>query len=128
MARWRTTLAASHQPMSTEPKLAPRHSEDTLVNTLQAWLAVGAPALALAAGLFAGRSVVRSAVGYLVLVLTLLFFLVVPRSPVSAGVVGSIAFLLVASGRGETEVETRPYGHDVPERVDDPNIPEPRRV
>lgn len=97
------------------------------MNTLQAWLTVGIPALALAAGLFAGRSVVRSAFGYLVLALALVFFLLVPRSPVSAGVIGTVAFLLVASGRGEIDVETSSYGHDVPERVGDPEIPEPRR-
>jgi hypothetical protein len=98
------------------------------VNTVQAWLVVGIPALAVAAGLFAGRSPVRSAFGYLVLATTFVFFLLVPSSPVSAGVIGTIAFLLVASGRGDPQVESEPYDHDVPFRVGDPEIEEPRRI
>ncbi len=98
------------------------------MNTLQAWLVVGVPALALAAGLFAGRSQVRASFGYLVLAATFVFFLVVPDSPLSAGVVGAIAFLLVAAGRGDAQVESESYGQEVPLRVDDPEIDEPQRV
>jgi hypothetical protein len=99
------------------------------VNTLQTWIFVGIPALVLAAGLFAGRSTVRAAFGYVVLVVTLLVFLLVPRSPTSAGVVGMVAFLLVAAGRGFAEDEKREdYGQRVPDRVGDEEVEEPRRV
>lgn len=93
------------------------------MTTLQAWIVVGVPGLALAAGLFAGRSSVRSAFGYLVLTLLFIFFLLVPRSPVSAASVGTIAFLLVAAGRGQAEVELQ-----VPMRVGDPEVEEPRHL
>jgi hypothetical protein len=96
---------------------------------MQAWLLVGAPALALVAGLFAGRSPTRAAFGYLVLALTFVFFLVVPESAVSAGILGTIAFLLVAAGRGQSEVETAEnWGQLVPDREGDDNVDEPRRV
>ncbi len=98
------------------------------MNTLQAWLVVGVPALALTAGLFAGRSQVRAAFGYLVLAVTFVFFLVVPDSPLSAGSIGAIAFLLVAAGRGDAQVENEPYGQEVPVRVDDPAVEDPTRV
>lgn len=98
------------------------------MNTLQAWLVVGVPALAITAGLFAGRSVVRSTFGYLALALTFLFFLVYVDSPVSAGVIGVAFFLLVALGRGGDDVESGAVGHDVPFRVDDPNVDDPRRI
>ncbi len=96
------------------------------MTTLQAWIVVGVPGLALAGGLFAGRSPVRSAFGYLVLTLLFAFFLLVPRSGVSAASVGTIAFLLVAAGRGQANEEVQ--GYDVPMRVDDPEVEEPRRV
>lgn len=98
------------------------------MNTLQAWLVVGVPALALTAGLFSGRSLVRSTFGYLVLALTFLFFLVFVDSPVSAGAIGVVFFLLVALGRGGEDVEEGAVGHDVPVRVDDPNVDDPRRI
>lgn len=98
------------------------------MDTIQGWLIVGVPALVLIAGLFAGRSLVRSAFGYLVLALTFIFFLIVVEDTASAAVLGSIAFLLVASGRGDPRTEEEPYGHDVPFRVDDPEIEEPERV
>ncbi len=96
------------------------------MTTLQAWIVVGVPGLALAAGLFAGRSPVRSAFGYLVLTLLFAFFLLVPRSGVSAASIGTIAFLLVAAGRGQAIEEMQ--GHEVPMRVDDPEVEEPRRA
>lgn len=98
------------------------------MNTVQAWLVVGIPALAITAGLFAGRSVVRSTFGYLALALTFLFFLVYVDSPVSAGVIGVGFFLLVALGRGGDDVESEVVGHDVPVRVDDPEVDDPRRI
>jgi hypothetical protein len=99
------------------------------VNTLQAWLIVGVPALVFIAGAFAGRSPVRAAAGYLLLAATFVFFLVVPRDPVSAGAIGAIGFFLVALGRGTTEVEAEEEDYrKVPFRVDDPNVDEPRRV
>lgn len=99
------------------------------MNTLQAWIIVGVPALTFAAGAFAGRSTLRAAVGYLVLAATFVFFLLVPRDPVSAGVVGTIGFLLIAVGRGTTVVEAEEDDYrKVPFRVGDPNVDEPRRV
>lgn len=98
------------------------------MSTLQAWLVVGVPALAIIAGLFAGRSIVRSTFGYLALALTFLFFLIYVDSPVSAGVVGVVFFLLVALGRGEDLVESEDVGHGVAFRVDDPNVDDPRRI
>lgn len=98
------------------------------MNTLQAWLIVGIPAVAITAGLFAGRSVVRSTFGYLALALTFLFFLIYVDSPVSAGVIGVGFFLLVALGRGGDDVESEAPGHGVPTRVDDPNVDDARRI
>jgi hypothetical protein len=96
------------------------------MTTFQAWIVLGVPGLVLAAGLFAGRSPARSAFGYLVLTLLFAFFLLVPRSGVSAASIGTIAFLLIAAGRGQAGVERE--DHEVPMRVDDPEVEEPRRV
>ena len=98
------------------------------MNTVQAWLVVGVPALAITAGLFAGRSLVRSTFGYLGLTATFLFFLIVVDSPASAAAIGVVFFLLVALGRGEDQVEEGSVGHDVPVRVGDPNVDDPRRI
>ncbi|MDP9023537.1 MAG: hypothetical protein M3N57_12735 [Actinomycetota bacterium] len=98
------------------------------MSTLQAWLIVGIPGLVIAAALFAGRSPVRAAFGYLALAILFGFLLLVPRSPMSAAFVGTIGFLLVAAGRGETAVETQPAARDVPMRVDDPDVDQPERV
>lgn len=98
------------------------------MNTLQSWLVVGVPGLALAAGLFAGRSPLRSWFGYLALTLVFVFFLLVTRSPLSAGAVGSIIFLLVAAGRGDPRVEQEEYVQGVPMRVDDPLVDPPERA
>jgi hypothetical protein len=103
--------------------------EEADVNAIQAWLFVGLPALVLVAALFAGRSMVRAAFGYLVLALAIAFFLLVPGDAVSAGAIGMIGFLLVAAGRGQAEVEnTEDWGQRVPMRVDDEDVDEPRRV
>jgi uncharacterized membrane protein YoaK (UPF0700 family) len=70
------------------------------VDVLQTWLIFGVPGLVLAAGMFAGRSQLRSLVGYAVLVALVVVFLVVPGDIISAASVGLIAFFLVALGRG----------------------------
>lgn len=70
------------------------------MDLLQTWLIVGVPGLMITAGLFVGRSQVRSWIGYLVLVALVAVFLLVPGDVVSAAAVGLIAFLLVATGRG----------------------------
>ena len=75
------------------------------MNSLQAWLIFGIPGLAVVVGMFAGRSVVRSAIGYLALALTFVLFLLVANDPASAAVIGAIGFLLVAIGRGSTAEE-----------------------
>lgn len=98
------------------------------MSTLQAWLVVGIPALAIIGGLFAGRSPIRASFGYLLLALLFLFFLLVPASQVSAGAIGVVALLLVAAGRGEDDVEARTPGHGVPMRVDDPEVDDVRRI
>ncbi|MGH3442651.1 MAG: hypothetical protein ACRDUY_11540 [Nitriliruptorales bacterium] len=98
---------------------------------LQAWLVVGIPGLVLAAGLLGGRTRAYSFAGYGVLAATFLFFLLVADDAVSAGVVGTVIFLLVAVGRGQQAVEQadrEQLWHDVPSRVDDPNLEDPRRV
>lgn len=97
------------------------------MNTLQGWLIVGVPATVLVAGLFSTRHPVRAPFGYLVLALLFLFFLVVVHSPVSAAVVGVATFVLVAMGRGDPRTEEE-APHEVPLRVDDPNIDDPERV
>lgn len=98
------------------------------MTTLQSWLLVGIPGLALAAGLFAGRSPLRSWFGYLALTAVFVFFLLVPRSPLSAGFVGTIEFLLVAAGRGDPRVEREEPLQGVPMRVDDPVVDRPERA
>ncbi len=77
------------------------------MNLLQTWLIFGVPGLVLAAGLFAGRSRMRSLVGYLVLVVLVVTFLLVPGDVISAAAVGLITFLLVAVGRG-MQADTQP--------------------
>ena len=81
------------------------------MDTLQAWLVVGVPALAIVAAMFARRSPILTSVGYFVLALAFIFFLTVPRDPVSAMVVGFLGILLIASGRGGPVEEV----HDDPE-------------
>lgn len=72
---------------------------------LQVWLVVGVPALVLACALFYGRSRVRTGLGYLVLMVAFALMLTVDRG--SAAVIGGVAALLYAAGRGgsaESEV------------------------
>lgn len=81
------------------------------MDVLQAWLIVGIPALAVIGALYVGRSATRALVGYLVIAATLIFFLTVPESTVSAAAVGLIGFFLVATGRG-TESDEAPEHHE----------------
>ena len=80
------------------------------MDVLQTWLIVGVPGLAAAAALFAGRSKVRSLVGYLVLIALVVTFLLVPNDVISAASVGLIAFVLVALGRG-LQADAEPEHH-----------------
>ena len=68
------------------------------MSILQVWLVVGVPALVLACALFYGRSRVRSALGYVVLAVAFALMLTVDRG--SAAVIGGVAALLYAAGRG----------------------------
>lgn len=68
------------------------------MSILQVWLVVGVPALVLAFALFYGTSPLRSALGYLVLMGAFGLMLTVDRG--SAAVIGGIAALLYAAGRG----------------------------
>lgn len=76
------------------------------MDVLQAWMIVGVPALAVAFGLFAGRSKLRATIGYLVLLALVVLFVLIPDGGLSAAVVGLIGVFLVANGRG-TDVDTR---------------------
>ena len=98
------------------------------MNTAQAWLIVGVPALAITAAMFIGRSLIRSAAGYLILAVTFVFFLIVVEDMVSAGAIGAVGFLLVARGRGSEQVELEDEHEEVPMRVGDPEVAETRHV
>ena len=78
--------------------------------------------------MFIGRSLVRSAAGYFVLAVTFVFFLTVVEDKVSAGIIGAVGFLLVARGRGTELVESEGEHDEVPLRVGDPEVPEPRHA
>ena len=68
------------------------------MSILQVWLVVGVPALVLACALFYGRSRLRTALGYVVLLAAFGLMLTVDRG--SAAVIGGIVALLYAAGRG----------------------------
>jgi hypothetical protein len=70
------------------------------VDLLQSWMIVGVPGLALALGLFSGRSKVRSWYGYGVLAALIVFFVTVPGDAISAVGLGIIVVAFVATGRG----------------------------
>jgi len=70
------------------------------VTALQAWIIVGVPGALVLAALFVGRSRVRAMIGYVVLLLVLLVFVLVAHDPLSAAAFGMIAFVFVANGRG----------------------------
>lgn len=83
------------------------------MSILQAWLIVGVPALITVGAMFAGRSVVRARIGYVILAATVLFFLLVPGDGVSAAGLSLVAFVLVASGRGTyVDREASEHHHD----------------
>lgn len=65
---------------------------------MQVWLVAGIPLLALAFALFYGRSRIRTALGYLVLLIA--FGIVVAVHPASGAAIGAVAALLYAAGRG----------------------------
>ena len=65
---------------------------------LQAWLVVGVPLLIVAFALFYGRSRVRTALGYLALLLAFGVMVTIDRS--SAAVIGGLAALAYGAGRG----------------------------
>lgn len=85
------------------------------MDVLQTWLIVGVPGLVVAAGLFAGRSRVRSLVGYGILVALVVTFLLVPGDVISAASIGLIAFVLVALGRG-MQADEEPEHHQTRDR------------
>jgi hypothetical protein len=70
------------------------------VDLLQSWMIVGVPGLALALGLFSGRSKLRAWFGYAVLAALLVFFVTVPGDMISAALLGTIAVGFIATGRG----------------------------
>jgi hypothetical protein len=75
------------------------------VNLLQTWLIVGVPLLAGSCYLFVGRNKTFARFGYLGLAALIVTLLTVPQEAgqgraISAGVVGALAFVLVANGRG----------------------------
>lgn len=70
------------------------------MTVLQAWIAIGVPGLLAAAGLFVGRSKVRAWLGFAVLAGLTAIFAFVPGGGPSAAVVGLVAAMLVATGRG----------------------------
>jgi membrane protein implicated in regulation of membrane protease activity len=70
------------------------------MDVLQTWVLIGVPGLAIATALFVGRSVLRAWFGYAVLAaLTAVFFLT-PGGGVSTAIVGAVAVVFVANGRG----------------------------
>ena len=75
------------------------------MSILQVWLVAGVPGLVLALALFYGRSRVRTALGYLVLLATFAVVSLVDRA--SGAVIGGLAALLYAAGRGGQE-DARP--------------------
>ncbi|MTV24004.1 hypothetical protein FTX61_01000 [Nitriliruptoraceae bacterium ZYF776] len=83
----------------------PAAREAHAVTLLQTWLIIGVPFVVVAAALFIGRSRLRAWLGYGVLVGLVAVFLFVPTDGgqgglISAAVVGSAAFVFVATGRG----------------------------
>lgn len=81
------------------------------MDVLQTWLIIGVPGLIVAGALFAGRSQLRSLVGYLVLAILVVTFLTVPGDAFSAASVGLVTFFLVATGRG-MQADTEPEQHE----------------
>ena len=68
------------------------------MSVVQVWLVVGVPLLVLAFALFYGRSRIRTLLGYVVLLIA--FGVVVSVDPASGAMIGGVAALLYAAGRG----------------------------
>jgi hypothetical protein len=83
------------------------------VDLVQSWIIVGVPGVALALGLFSGRSKVRAWFGYGVLAALLVFFVTVPGDMISVAVIGILAMAFVATGRGtHTDDEFQEHHED----------------
>ena len=68
------------------------------MSVVQVWLVVGLPLLVLAFALFYGRSRIRTLLGYVVLLIA--FGVVVSVDAASGAMIGGVAALLYAAGRG----------------------------
>lgn len=72
---------------------------------LQTWLILGVPLVAVSSYLFIGRNKVLARMGYVGLLGAVLALLLLPEdggqgAAISAGLVGALAFVFVATGRG----------------------------
>lgn len=68
------------------------------MRVVQVWLVAGIPLLAVAFALFYGRSRIRTMLGYVVLLIA--FAVVVSVDQASGAMIGVVAALLYAAGRG----------------------------
>lgn len=85
------------------------------MNLLQTWLILGVPLVAGSMYLFIGRHKGRARAGYLGLLTAIVVLLTVPEDggqgvAISAGFVGLVAFVFVATGRG-TDLDDRYVEH-----------------
>jgi hypothetical protein len=85
------------------------------VNLLQTWLILGVPLVAGSMYLFIGRDKGRARAGCFGLLTAVVVLLTVPEgggqgAAISAGLVGAVAFLFVATGRG-TDIDDRYVEH-----------------
>lgn len=76
------------------------------MDVLQTWLLVGVPGLVIVGALFTGRSRLRAWIGYAALLAIVATFAFVAGDVLSAALVGLIAVVLVATGRG-TNLDAR---------------------
>lgn len=77
---------------------------------MQTWLIVGIPGLAIATGLFVGRSAFRALLGFASLVVLIIVFLTIPQDTLSAAAIGMGGVILLAAGRG-TPIDDQHYEH-----------------
>lgn len=70
------------------------------MDLLQTWLLIGVPGLVAAAALFVGHSRLRALLGFLVLGVLVVVFVLTPGGGPSAAVVGVVGLAAVATGRG----------------------------
>ena len=80
------------------------------MDVLQTWILVGVPGLVLVGGLFVGRSRLRAWIGYAVLLALIVTFVVTPGGGFSAALIGLLAVVFVATGRG-THLDARYNEH-----------------